>query len=671
MVDPARTLRHTRCPKLRLPLLVAATTAALAPWVPQALAQNASGVTKVDNPEPPVPLESVQAPARLATPPRNPQDDLPDLTVSDWHLAPIRWGGSLIGMVNNFRTEDAGTVTNKTGMLNIRASSHIYQPWFAQVIGNLGLTLSNSQRSSIPGESSVGDLNTRSRSMTYGGGLNLFPQSRFPFQAYVDRSNSRASGDNLTSDDYTSTRISLRQVYRPPVGTENYGLSYDRSAFSGSQASSTVDAVQGHYSVSLDEHSINANARVARAAGGLNGESSRIFNLSGSHLWRPQDGLSVSTTANIGNNQLNYLSGGALGLNQNRLIQVNSAINWIPDEELPLNVYGAVNLISLTTQTNAGNTTFSNFGGSGGLSYRFSNQFVGTANAQFSHTGSGGQRFLITSQSGSLSYSGTPLVFGNYVYNWNTGGTVANQTISGGENAQGSQTATLFLGHSLARSIVFSASNALNLTLGQSVSTGTNTQTGGTNTLVHSTGISWRLGYGERLNGIFSFVAADNLTRGEYSSHYRSFTINGNGVAQISRRASVAASANLNWSRQQTDDSPQRLVDGQQQLGSVTIDTNQARWMGAASIGYTHLSPFDVRNLLYSVSYVHTASQVNQRIIGADPNALEWQVSKALQQRLDYRIGRLSLQVLNSFATVNGKKNASVYFQISRSFGDF
>lgn len=673
MVEPSVVSQHSNRHRRRFPAAFAAAMAGALLWAGHAAAQATGALPKADDPEPPLPMEAVQPPSRLATPPRSPEDELPDLTMSDWRLAPIRWGGNAIGIVNQFRTQDLGTTLNTSGIVNVRAASHIYQPWFAQVMGNVGLTSSKTHRTSQADGVNVEVPDVRGNSVVYGGALNLFPQSRFPFQAFVDRSNSHASGGGVTSSDYSSTRIGLRQSYRPPIGTENYGLSYDRSVFTSDASSSSVDALQGNYSVALDDQSITAQARIAQAKGGFLGESSRIFNFNGSHLWRPQDGLSVSTTAHLGDNQLNYVSAGSLGLNQNRLMQIHSTFNWIPDEDMPLSVYGGGSLINLETQTGTGQSDYGNIGAFLGMTYRFSSRLLASGNAQLAQTRSGNERFLIASQVGSLSYSGEPLSIGNFIYNWNTGGTIANQSMSGSQNAQNSQSASLQLGHSLIRTFAFSPANMLNLTLGQGVSTGTNTQTGATNTLVHSGGISWRLGYGERMNGTFGLVASDNLTRGQYSSHFRTVSINGSGLGQITRRSSVTASANLNWSQQQLDNGQQQLsgTSDQQQPTGVIIDANRARWMGSASIGYNHFSPFDIRNLLYTASFIYTSSQVNQRIIGADPNALTWEVSKAFQQRLDYRIGRLTLQVLNSFATVNGKKNASLFFQVIRSFGDF
>lgn len=622
-------------------------------------------------PETPVPFEHIEAPPVRRDPqPARIAQELPDLSGESWHLAPIRWGGTSTSMLNTFKDSSGLSTRNITEMLNLRTASHIYQPWFAQVSGNLGL-LTGTTRRKLPDNIAVASNDVRTTSLNYGGALNLFPLSRFPLQAYLDHGDSRASGGTLGTQ-YTSTRLGMRQSYRPLLGSESYAFSYDRSAVSADSRRSVVDALQGNYSLSLADHSISANTRFSHNTGGINGEASRLFSAAGSHLWRVEEGLSVATTANVSDQQIRYLSSGLLASNDNRLMQANSTFTWVPDEDLPLTIIGGGNLLSMQTTTDTGRTQLSNLGAFAGLTYRFSSRFTGTGNFQILQSNSGSAKYLLASGNGSLSYSGVPLTFGNFTYNWNTGTNVIFQSITGGAANQG---VAGQLGHALNRAVTFSPANVLTLNLSQNLALSTNSQTGASNTLSHSGGISWRLGYGERITSAFSAMLSDNLATGQYAGHYRTFSLNGNGLVQLSRRASITSNANLSWSqqRQQARRPDDQLVPNTAlpQLGSRVFDNNQSQWTGSASIAYNHLNPFSVTNLSYNASVIYSSSQVNQRIINGDPNAMSWQVSRALQQRLLYRIGRINVQALGTVATVNGKKNASIFFQVSRDFGDF
>lgn len=608
-------------------------------------------------PEAPLPLEDVKAPT---TPRRGAEpasdDNLPDLSASNWRPAPVRWGGNTVSLLNLFRDSEGGTTTNNTQTVTLRAASHVYQPWFAQINGNVGFLSNTTSRDGVTG----GNSKSSGTGLTYGGSLQLFPVSRFPFQAYIDRSDSRASSNSLDTQ-FTSTRFGFRQSYRPEAGTDNYSFSYDRSSMDTDTSNSQTQALQGNYSASFDTHSVSAGTRFSESTLGLTGESSRLFNLNGSHHWRYDETLNVSSSAYFSNQQINYLSGGTLALNQNNVVQLASNFTWFPDEDLPMSVNGGATFLNMGTQTSTGSNQLSNLAAFGGMTYRFSPQLTASGNVQVNQITSNSLSQMLMAGSGALSYSGEPLTFGNYNYNWFTGASASLQSTSIGLNQQ---TAAGQFGHTVSRSLTLGENNILSLSASQSVSLSTNSQTGLFSTLAHSGGLSWRVDLGEKATAILSATLADNLTTGQTAGHFRTFSLTGNGLLQISRRSSLTFNSNLHWSQQQQS-------GGLQQLGAQVINPSTSNWSGAASVGYVRQRIFDVSNLNYAANALFNASQANQGIIGGDPNFAAWQTSTSLQQRLDYRVGRLNFQALMTVATVNGKKNASVFFQVFRTFGDY
>jgi hypothetical protein len=58
-------------------------------------------------------------------------------------------------------------------------------------------------------------------------------------------------------------------------------------------------------------------------------------------------------------------------------------------------------------------------------------------------------------------------------------------------------------------------------------------------------------------------------------------------------------------------------------------------------------------------------------VVSGDPDALAWQTGQVLRQNADYRLGRLTFRATSTFARLNGKYNASVFFMFSREIGDF
>ena len=66
-----------------------------------------------------------------------------------WQLAPIRWGGAL-GLAYQLRDfEDQPRSRQTTEELTLEAASYIWQPWFLQIAGGLGLFLSQERQDPI------------------------------------------------------------------------------------------------------------------------------------------------------------------------------------------------------------------------------------------------------------------------------------------------------------------------------------------------------------------------------------------------------------------------------------------------------------------------------------------------------------------------------------------
>lgn len=585
---------------------------------------------------------------------------LPDFTlIEGWAIPPIRWGGHTSTNYNwNDSSSGTRSLTN-TNLVNMRASSYIYQPWYAQVSGDLSLLTGNTTQS---GNGSAQD--SRSTSVNYGGNLSLFPQSRFPFQAYVQQSDSRAQA-NASSTEYTSTRFGARQSYRPLVGRYNYSGSYDHSVVATSNIHSVVDALQGEYSTSFGDHGIGATARFSQTSGDVGGQSSNLLNVNGTHNWHAGEALRVSSQASLMDNQIRTLSGDGLITNDTQLVQLGSSFTWLPDEELPVTVVGGGNFLNLNTVSNSSGTTLTNLNGFANANYRVSPNLQAGAGISAAQTQSDAFNQFTSTQNASLSYSGNTLNFGNYSYNWGTGAGITNQIASNGAGSQGVSGQAQ---HSLLRNVTFNEMSALTLNASQAFSVNSNSQAGQSNVLTHLGGAMWRLSLGERTLGSMSATATDTLSTGNFSSHYRSFSTQGNFQTQLTNRSALAASANFVYS-QQLKVSRDNQSGGA--LESANFDGGNSTLNGSGQVMYSHRSPFDIYNLFYSASLQINTSKTNQRVVSGDPNADLWQTGTVFQQSLDYRIGRLSFRATASLADLNGKENASIFFIANREFGDF
>jgi hypothetical protein len=139
---------------------------------------------------------------------------------------------------------------------------------------------------------------------------------------------------------------------------------------------------------------------------------------------------------------------------------------------------------------------------------------------------------------------------------------------------------------------------------------------------------------------------------------------------QLSGRSALTASLNMVIS-QQLQTSP-AMPTTTTPAATVPVANNGTTTLnGSAQVSYSHRSPFSIPNLFYTATFQANASQTNLRLISGDPNALAWQTGNVLQQNLDYRLGRLTFRATSSFAKLNGKENASVFFMVGREIGDF
>lgn len=589
-------------------------------------------------------------------------ETLPDLTsvIGGWTIPPIRWGGSTTSNYNWNGSPGGNSTFSETQTLSLRASSYIYQPWYAQVSGDIGLLTGTSKQSGGDSSTSAG----RSTSMTYGGNLSLFPQSRFPFQAYIQTSDSRASA-NAQSEQNTSLRMGARQSYRPEVGRENYSGSADRSIVTTKTLRSVVDAFQGNFSTTVADHGLSANARYSRNLGDIGGQGSNLFSLNAAHTWRADEELSVASSVTYSNNQIRLQTGGGLSMNNNQVMQATSSATWIPDEDLPLTIVGGGSFLHSNTTTETAKADLTNLNGHANASYRFSQNLTGLAGLTLTQSANSGTSQISSTQNASVSYLGNPLIFGDYSYNWGTGGGITNQVISGGA---ANRSISGQANHSLLRNITFSDINALTLTAGQSFSLSNNSSSGQNGVLTHTGGASWRLGLGERTLGTLSATASDSLSTGSFSSHFRSLSTQGNLQTQLGRRSALTASVNVVYSQQlATPQAPQSASP----VAGETTGNGSSTLSGSGQVSYVHRSPFDIANLIYTATFQANASQTNLRLISGDPNALAWQTGNVLQQNVDYRLGRLIFRGTGSFATQNGKENASLFFTMGRELGDF
>ncbi|HEX5804027.1 MAG TPA: hypothetical protein VFY24_13460, partial [Azospira sp.] len=481
----------------------------------------------------------------------------PGLSALGWGIAPVRWGGSFGLQTSRQRQADGAGSSALQGLFNLRASSYIYQPWLAQISGNLGITSGRSTATSASTDSgsATADQRTAQSSLTGGGVLSLFPMSRFPFVATFDRSDSQSSGAFVSSA-YTNTRLGLRQSYRTDSGAQNATVGYDRSVVESTNGSeNTVNALYGNYSHAFTNQTTQMNGRISQSESGASGESSRLINYYARHTYRFDENLNVETSTTLNDNLLNYRSGNTLSASRGRYVQLNSSASWRPESEYedeisPLSVTGGFNMYTATTDFNGQASQSRTMSANVAANYAYSQNLTLLGSGLVTRVANAdGQAQMLTNVGGAASYAGTPLTFGNFSYNWNVGGSMNRQ---GGGTLGANRLWTTQGSHSLSRDYPLSETQAVNLSLTQNLSHSNDQRIGAATTLNHSAGATWRVFGAAQSYGSVGLSFSDNVTSGTNEGHYRFINLQINGNGQLSAQSSISANLSLQWSMQET-----------------------------------------------------------------------------------------------------------------------
>lgn len=575
-----------------------------------------------------------------------------DEGIGGWGMAPIRWGGS-IGAGLRRRTNDRNgsrdSVSERLLEARLRASSYIAEPWIARVAADLALTQISSN------DSSPSSSNLRGSSITGNLSLNVFPLSRFPFQASLSVSDSRTDG-SLVNADYTRTRLSLRQEYRPATDTwSSYGQ-YDRSRLEGSSfGTDTVDRVGLGYNLTRPSYTLTADGSYTRNDRSEDGAIQDVIGVV-RHSYRPAETVNIETLATYTDTRFDLSGSGSSFNGRSQGLQLFSFGSWNPVDS-PWRGTGSLRYF----RSKSSGFEFNSVGGTGSLSYQFSPNLSAYGSLSLNRASGSGRSFNTSTQTVGLNYSGTPLIFGNYSYYWYGTGAFTNVQANDADQ----RAANLNLGHSLTHTWALSPTSSFSTTGGQSISTVHAQGVGAlsTRTLTHSLGVAYRSMPSDAIVTYLAANVSDNRTTGDAESDFRLFNVQASGTWRLSGVSE--ASMNITWQK-----TTQSAEFRSQSSAFSAFDTDNNDTNVSGSIYYSHLRAFGVRGLRYTARIAANTYRTDSRQSG-NPDATREQVTRDFDQRLYYRIGRLNTELQMRAAEVDGRKNALIFFKVTREFGAF
>ncbi len=581
-----------------------------------------------------------------------------------WELAPLRYAGSVTYDARMLRLGNDLRSTQQLVFHDIDFATYVWQPWFIQLRGGFG-TIVSRDNSVSAGEQAVANSGT---SLTGRFAMTVFPASRFPFELRADVSDSRVQGDNFGTD-YRSRRLSVSQSYSPEVGNERYSLNFDHSRLSSATngGGDTVNILYGTAQRQFSGHSIELSGQMTVNQQTDTNNRSRVITLTGRDTFEPVSALRVDTLASW--NQLQLHTGGSADRldTESGIRQISSFATWRPGEgqwlysaSAPVYLNGSVRLVDSSSNSGAGEQRLRQVSASLGATQELTRELrlSGGLSGSLLFPAQGNSS-NVTSANVSASYTptGTTVAGWHYAPSIGTSLAVSRSSAGGSRNSIGAQAS-----HGVSRGFALGESNDISLSLSQSLGLSRDSESSTVSrTLAHSAGMSWQGRSDDSSQSYASLSASDARTQGQESGSFQLLNLQVSRRTQMSRNSSW--SGNLTAQASRSDNSS--TTDGV--LVVPVLPTPAWKGFYSGGLSYENRRVFGVPRLRFTASLTLNSQQLETRAAG-DIDAPRERISRSVEGRFDYAVGRLETQLTARAANVEGRKVASVFFRVKRNY---
>ena len=575
-----------------------------------------------------------------------------------WELAPWRSRG-LLSLDLRAQRLGAGPGSSQAVLFGeIDFASYIWQPWFIQLRAGFGALMATDRSSQ---ETSSEHSNSQSLNGRFA--VSVFPASRFPFELRADASDSRTRGDSLGSD-YRSRRIALSQGWRPQVGNHQVQLNLDHSELTTTDGvSDTLNTLVATSTHQWGLHAVELGASLSDNRRSDSAEQSRLSSLSARHSYQPSADLHVESLATENDSRIRNASGGE---SLSNLRQLSTLLSWRPREgqwlhrsDAPLQVTGSLRWAEFGTESGSSSVSAQSFNATLGATQEWLRVWRLAASASLARFESDSADAVSSGTLGA-SLTWTPVV--PTAKGWQYVPTAsANASLTRGSSDEGRNSLGLQAAHSLSRNILFGDSDSLSLSLTQSAAALRESRNAALTTgLAHSASVFWQSWGDSTSQTLAGLTLSDSITRGEERGRFQLVNLQLSRRTQLSRSSSWSASLTLQASRNESSEidpfsgDRRTLAPGWQQFHS-------------GSINYENQRVFGVPRLRFSLLLSANSQQLERRANGDLEAPLE-RVSRSLEGRLDYSIGRLDARLAARHAAVDGKSVSTLQARVQRRF---
>lgn len=603
----------------------------------------------------------------------------------DYVLAPspVRWWGMLALDLRYRDLSEAGQGRTEVLSGSINAATYVWQPWFLQVTGSVGLVAALDHTENTGNATSVNGIGSLD--------ATLFPSSRFPFNVYADVSDTRAEGQ-VTDIDYRAYRFRVSQSYVPAFGNERYYGSYEQSILrtvnstdtslapgAGPPAEDTLEILRLGAAKSWQTQSLEGEVSVSRnrREEATFMQQSKLDVATARHTLLPgprfsmTNGLSYTRTAieapQAQSTLPSFLVPGTSSDTQ--FTQFTSFTTYRPYGDSVTDANSVLATATLRAFDFSNDVDGASTGSRGataslGLSYTLSPQTQLYSTTQAGYATDTFEGVSAVSQSLGITYSGDPILFGPYRYNWTVGSSAIAGYVNGGRLDGGDVVLQATASQALSRGWDLGQGNTLTASFSQSAGYSHGTRLDGEGVLNNTLTGYWNGQGGESSQAFAGLTFSDSRRFGTYSGYFQLANAQANLQMALSRWETLAAGLTLQATRAETD---QDTVFNPDPL--VLPEYGRWAYTFGANVSYTHSRAFGVPRLLYALLIQSTSFDLESRALGNSDAPLV-QADWLVDNRLQYPIGRLLVQAGVRWAELQNRGSSfQAFIRLQRNFG--
>lgn len=569
-------------------------------------------------------------------------------------LPPVRIWGEL---GYDFRLEDfenGNDSLEHAAVARVNGATYIYQPWVATVEGGVGFDIRTVERDR-------GDVD--SDSINGYGRLRLLPQSRFPFEAYAERTDSRSDTD-LAGQDLERTRIGFQQRYSTLGGT-TYNLGYEHTDQQNNTRSATgipdrhndvADLVQFSFDKAIDAHGIHFNSQlnVIERDNSQDRKTQTLFS-SLRHTYNPGPLLSAEDMLTYNSTEVERTLAGV----KTGILQLHSFAYWRPKTRRPLRVNATLRALERTSETGATENSVQAATGTLGATYQWSPRWLFSGSAGVTGIEGGTDSEVLTFQTASANYNSEQFRLGAFDAGWFGQVDFRNNTDDSGSL----QSLGALTGYNLRRTIPAGRAAAFLINASQSVSVVAESDDFNSQRLLSQLSSSWH-DRGNITTRLLRVSLSDSRT---WASGDRASEVEGdfqlaNLQASLDHRLTTNSSLSGNLTVQAT-----RRSSGSAATGA---GADEGEWIptATADITYYNRMVFGIPRLSFRSSLRFISDSYLPLL--DEPDDLDGREDMRWENRLEYTIGRLQLRAIGRLSEIRDEEQMFFLLQVRRLFGD-